>query len=173
MPFRLPLTNWRDSVPRARRALVYANIMILLGQLTGVNAIMYYMSVLMNQIGFDDEKATYMSLVGGGSLLIGTIPAIFLMETCGRRFWAIIMLPGFFIGLVLIGVAYQIPIDTNLQAAEGLYLSGLIIYMMFFGSYACLTWGKPSRLSLSFFFTDACDQLSHLKCTQPTFEVMA
>lgn len=137
-------TNWNGSVPRARRALIYANIMILLGQLTGVNAIMYYMSVLMNQIGFDDEKATYMSLVGGGSLLIGTIPAIFLMETCGRRFWAITMLPGFFVGLVLIGVAYQIPIDTNLQAAEGLYLSGLIIYMMFFGSYACLTWGKSS-----------------------------
>ncbi|PNP45253.1 hypothetical protein TGAM01_v209122 [Trichoderma gamsii] len=139
---------WMDffTVPRARRALIYANIMILLGQLTGVNAIMYYMSVLMNQIGFDDEKATYMSLVGGGSLLIGTIPAIFLMETCGRRFWAITMLPGFFIGLVLIGVAYQIPIDTNLQAAEGLYLSGLIIYMMFFGSYACLTWVVPSEV---------------------------
>ena len=31
---------WFDlvTVPRARRALVYANIMILLGQLTGVNA---------------------------------------------------------------------------------------------------------------------------------------
>lgn len=106
------------------------------------------MSVLMNQIGFDDEKATYMSLVGGGSLLIGTIPAIFLMETCGRRFWAITMLPGFFVGLVLIGIAYHIPIDTHLQAAEGLYLSGLIIYMMFFGSYACLTWGKLSFSSL-------------------------
>ncbi|KAL7951298.1 general substrate transporter [Trichoderma barbatum] len=139
---------WMDffTVPRARRALVYANIMILLGQMTGVNAIMYYMSILMSQIGFDDEKATYMSLVGGGSLLIGTIPAIFLMETCGRRFWAITMLPGFFIGLVLIGVAYQIPIDTNLRAAEGLYLSGLIIYMMFFGSYACLTWVVPSEV---------------------------
>lgn len=35
---------WLDffTVPRARRALIYANIMILLGQLTGVNAIMYY-----------------------------------------------------------------------------------------------------------------------------------
>ncbi|KAL7814855.1 general substrate transporter [Trichoderma gracile] len=139
---------WMDffTVPRARRALVYANIMILLGQLTGVNAIMYYMSVLMNQIGFDDEKATYMSLVGGGSLLIGTIPAIFLMETCGRRFWAITMLPGFFIGLILIGVAYLIPPESNLPAAEGLYLSGLIVYMMFFGSYACLTWVVPSEV---------------------------
>jgi hypothetical protein len=103
---------------------------------------MYYMSVLMNQIGYDAEKANYMSLVGGGALLIGTIPAVCFMETCGRRFWAITMLPGFFIGLVLIGVAYQINIKTHTIAAEGCYLTGLIIYMGFFGSYACLTWGK-------------------------------
>src|ERR1700761_4352269 len=106
-----------SSVPRCRRALIYANIMILLGQLTGVNAIMYYMSILMNEIGFDAEKANYMSLVGGGSLLLGTIPAIFLMETCGRRFWAIMMLPGFFIGLCLIGGSYHISLKTNLPGA--------------------------------------------------------
>lgn len=120
--------------------------MILLGQLTGVNAIMYYMSVLMSQIGFNDEKANYMSLVGGGSLLLGTIPAIFLMERFGRRFWAIMMLPGFFMGLVLIGASYQLDIETNLAGVEGLYLSGLIIYMGFFGSYACLTWVVPSEV---------------------------
>ncbi|KAF5717252.1 myo-inositol transport ITR1 [Fusarium mundagurra] len=139
---------WMDffTEPRARRALVYANIMILLGQLTGVNAIMYYMSVLMNQIGFDKKESNYMSLVGGGSLLLGTIPAIFLMERFGRRFWAITMLPGFFIGLVLIGVSYQFDVETQLQTVEGLYLSGLIIYMGFFGSYACLTWVVPSEV---------------------------
>lgn len=107
---------------------------------------MYYMSVLMNEIGFDKEQANYMSLVGGGSLLLGTIPAIFLMETCGRRFWAIMMLPGFFIGLVIIGIAQKIDPATNLQAAEGVYLTGLIIYMGFFGSYACLTWVVPSEV---------------------------
>lgn len=116
--------------------------MILLGQLTGVNAIMYYMSVLMHQIGFNAEDSNYMSLVGGGALLLGTIPAVFLMETCGRRFWAIMMLPGFFFGLVLIGISYQFNVETHLMAAEGFYLTGLIIYMGFFGSYACLTWGK-------------------------------
>ncbi|KAH7469754.1 hypothetical protein FOMA001_g14091 [Fusarium oxysporum f. sp. matthiolae] len=139
---------WMDffTEPRARRALVYANIMILLGQLTGVNAIMYYMSVLMNQIGFDKKESNYMSLVGGGSLLLGTVPAIFLMERFGRRFWAITMLPGFFIGLVLIGVSYQFDVKTQLQTVEGLYLSGLIIYMGFFGSYACLTWVVPSEV---------------------------
>lgn len=33
--------------------------MIFLGQFTGVNAIMYYMSVLMNQIGFDSANSNY------------------------------------------------------------------------------------------------------------------
>ncbi|KAI6353319.1 hypothetical protein MCOR25_009038 [Pyricularia grisea] len=139
---------WMDffTVPRARRALVYANIMILLGQLTGVNAIMYYMSVLMKQIGFNDEKATYMSLVGGGSLLIGTIPACLYMEKFGRRFWANTMLPGFFVGLVIIGASYHIPIDTNTTGAAACYLVGLALYMGFFGCYACLTWVVPSEV---------------------------
>jgi len=139
---------WTDffTVPRCRRAIVYANIMILLGQLTGVNAIMYYMSVLLNQIGFDPERANYMSLVGGGALLLGTMPAIFLMEKYGRRFWAITMLPGFFVGLVIISASYQIDLKTNLQGAEACYLIGLIIYMGFFGSYATLTWVIPSEV---------------------------
>jgi hypothetical protein len=153
---------WMDffTKPRARRAIIYANIMIFLGQFTGINAIMYYMSgqlncgfnwvvvltmvvVLMSQVGFDTYDATYMSLVGGGSLLLGTIPAIFLMETCGRRFWAIAMLPGFFIGLVLVGVSYQL---NTLSAQLGVYLTGLILYELFFGSYAALTWVIPSEV---------------------------
>lgn len=134
------------TVPRCRRALIYANIMILLGQLTGVNAIMYYMSVLMTQIGFNDQQSTYMSLVGGGSLLIGTIPAIFLMERFGRRFWANAMLPGFFVGLVVIGASYQIDLASNPKGAEACYLIGLVLYMGFFGCYACLTWVIPSEV---------------------------
>lgn len=136
---------WLDffTKPRARRAIVYANIMIFLGQFTGINAIMYYMSVLMNQIGFNSFEANYMSLVGGGSLLLGTIPAIFLMETCGRRFWACATLPGFFVGLVLVGVSYNL---HGTVPKEGVYLTGLIIYELFFGSYACLTWVIPSEV---------------------------
>lgn len=138
---------WMDlfTNKRARRALVYANVMIFLGQFTGINAVMYYMSVLMSQVGFDTTQANYMSLVGGGALLLGTIPAIFYMERCGRRFWALTMLPGFFIGLVLVGISYELPIN-NTVAVQGVYLTGLIIYEGFFGCYACLTWVIPSEV---------------------------
>lgn len=107
--------------------------MIFLGQFTGINAIQYYMATLMTQIGFTPEKSVFMSLVGGGSLLLGTIPAIFYMERFGRRQFACLTLPGFFIGLVLIGASYQIDINTNLAGSQGLYITGLIIYEGFFG----------------------------------------
>ncbi|KAK3104310.1 fructose symporter, partial [Teratosphaeriaceae sp. CCFEE 6253] len=121
---------WLDfvNVPRARRAIVYANIMILLGQFVGINGIMYYMATLMNQVGFDTAQATYMSMVGGGALFVGTIPAIFYMERFGRRFWAMTMLPGCLVGLALIGGSYLINLDQNQAGVEGLYLSGVVIY---------------------------------------------
>lgn len=139
---------WMDffTNPRARRALIYANVMVFLGQFTGVNAVMYYMSVLMQAIGFTPKDAVFMSLVGGGALMIGTIPAVLYMERFGRRYWANLMLPGFFVGLIFVGVGYQIDRAAHPALAEGLYLTGIILYMGFFGSYACLTWVIPSEV---------------------------
>jgi sugar porter (SP) family MFS transporter len=139
---------WMDffTVPRARRSIIYANIMVFLGQFTGINAIQYYMATLMEQVGFNDKEAVFMSLVGGGSLLLGTIPAILYMEKFGRRFWACAMLPGFFIGLLIIGCSYLINVKTNVGGAQGTYITGLIIYEGFFGSYSCLTWVIPSEV---------------------------
>lgn len=105
------------------------------------------MSVLMSQIGFNTVDATYMSMVGGGALFLGTIPAILYMEKFGRRFWANTMLPGFFIGLVIIAASYMIPLNPETQhKVEGLYITGLILYMGFYGPYACLTWVIPSEV---------------------------
>ena len=139
---------WMDFFTngRARRAMIYANIIVFLGQFTGVNAVMYYMGVLMSKIGFDDRTSVFMSLVGGGSLLIGTIPAVLYMERFGRRMWATVTLPGFFFGLVFVGAGYTIDFKTNPVAAEGVYLTGIILYMGFFGSYACLTWVIPAEV---------------------------
>ncbi|GME83464.1 unnamed protein product [Ambrosiozyma monospora] len=137
---------WMEFItnPRARRSLIYANVMIFLGQFTGVNAVMYYMSTLMGSIGFDKKRSVFMSLVGGGSLLLGTIPAILYMDKFGRRFWTNFCLPGFFVGLILLGVSYQVPITA--PAAKGLYLSGVILYMGFFGSYSTATWVVPTEV---------------------------
>jgi len=106
---------------------------------------MYYMATLMTQVGFNQKQSVFMSLVGGGSLLLGTIPAIFYMERFGRRFWACAMLPGFFIGLLIIGCSYLSPV-SDFSKSAGVYITGLILYEGFFGSYACLTWVLPAEV---------------------------
>lgn len=106
---------------------------------------MYFMATLMNQVGFDQKQSVFMLLVGGGSLLLGTIPAIFYMESFGRRFWACAMLPGFLIGLLIIGCSY-LSLVSDFSMSAGVYITGLIIYEGFFGSYACLTWVLPSEV---------------------------
>lgn len=60
--------------------------MILLGQFVGINGIIYYMASLMEQVGFNATESTYMSMVGGGALFLGIIPAVLYMERFGRRF---------------------------------------------------------------------------------------
>ena len=41
----------------------------------------------MSHVGYDNKQSVFMSLVGGGgSLLLGTIPAILYVEPFGRRF---------------------------------------------------------------------------------------
>lgn len=130
------------------------------------------MSVLMTQIGFAKNEATYMSLVGGGSLFLGTIPAIMFMERFGRRFWANTMLPGFFLGLVIIAASYCIPLNPGTQpTVTGLYITGLILYMGFYGPYACLTWVIPSEVyptylrSYGMMSSDACVNLGNFIIT--------
>ena len=59
-----------------------------------------------------------MSLVGGGSLLLATILAIYYMERFEPRFWACVTLPGFFVSLVIIGCSHLVPIN-NFSAAAG------------------------------------------------------
>lgn len=99
--------------------------------------------MLFHSLGYDPITSNYLSLVGGGSLLLGTIPAIFLMERVGRRYIANVTMPLFFVGLILVGVSYLL---TDFQSKQGVYLTGLIIYEFFFGSYACLTWVIPSEV---------------------------
>lgn len=136
--------------PRNRRALVYATLMIFFGQMTGINAIMYNMSNLMAKMNFNDRESVLMSMVGGGALFFGTIPAVFTMDRFGRRVWAQNILM-FIVGLVLVGVGYLYTnsgidyFNAHRATALGLFFSGLVLYMAFFGAYSCLTWVVPAE----------------------------
>ena len=136
--------------PRNRRALIYASAMIFFGQMTGINAVMYNMSNLMAKMNFNDRESVLMSMVGGGALFLGAIPAVFTMDRFGRRVWAQNIIV-FIIGLVLVGVGYLYTNKgydyflENKATALGLFFTGIVLYQSFFGAYSCLTWVVPAE----------------------------
>ncbi|GJD08340.1 Inositol transporter 1 [Galdieria sulphuraria] len=99
---------WLDivQVPRSARAFIVANTLAGIVQLDGINSVVYYIGVLFKELGFSAEKSVYMSLVGGGSLMLGTIPAILLLDKWGRRMVGIVPSIVVFFGCIIIGCSF-------------------------------------------------------------------
>jgi MFS family permease len=124
--------------------------MIFFREMTGIKAVMYSVSNSMAKMNLDHRESALMSMVGGGAGFLGTIPAVFTMDKFGRRVCAQRILM-FIVGLALVGIGY---LSTNngfnyfnehKATALGLFLSGLVVYMGFFGAYSCLTWVVPAE----------------------------
>lgn len=104
----------------------------------------------MEKMNFNAKDSVLMSLVGGGALWLGTIPAVLWMDQFGRRVWAQNIL-GFIVGLVLVGVGYQYTdrgtdyFNAHRATALGLYFTGMVLYMGFFGTYAAVIWVVPAE----------------------------
>ncbi|GJQ09899.1 hypothetical protein GpartN1_g1690.t1 [Galdieria partita] len=130
---------WLDivKVPRSARAFIVANTLAGIVQLDGINSVVYYIGVLFKELGFSAEKSVYMSLVGGGSLMLGTIPAILLLDKWGRRMVGIVPSIVVFFGCIIIGCSF---LANNTKTYEGVYIWGLITYELFSGSFQSLPW---------------------------------
>ncbi|EME28711.1 MFS transporter, SP family, sugar:H+ symporter [Galdieria sulphuraria] len=118
-------------VHRCRHAAIFGAIIAILEQFSGINSINYYMSTLMHEVGFSRVHAVYSSMIGSGTLLLFTIPAIYLMDRMGRRALWLSLLPGVVIGCFIIGFSFR---ASNIHIEEGIYIWGIITYYMFWGS---------------------------------------
>ncbi|EME28725.1 MFS transporter, SP family, sugar:H+ symporter [Galdieria sulphuraria] len=117
--------------PRCRRAAQYAIILMILQQFSGINTINHYMGILMLEIGMNKQNAVYMSVIGGATGLLSTIPAIYLVDRLGRRTLLLSFIGGVFCGLLIIGFSFW---TTNIRTKVGLYIWGVVVYYLFWGS---------------------------------------
>ncbi|GJD07069.1 Inositol transporter 1 [Galdieria sulphuraria] len=117
--------------PRCRRAAQYAIILMILQQFSGINTINHYMGILMLEIGMNKQNAVYMSVIGGATGLLSTIPAIYLVDRLGRRTLLLSFIGGVFCGLLIIGFSF---LTTNIRTKVGLYIWGVVVYYLFWGS---------------------------------------
>jgi MFS family permease len=102
-------SKWRIlelfTVPRNRRASLASFIVMFMQQFCGVNVIAYYSSSVFSQAGLSDIQAILGSWGFGMLNFIFALPAVYTIDTFGRRFLLLTTFPAMSVCLLLTGMA--------------------------------------------------------------------
>ncbi|KIW06376.1 uncharacterized protein PV09_02831 [Verruconis gallopava] len=117
-------------VPRNRRAMQASEIVMFMQQFCGVNVIAYYSSSIFENSGFSTISALGASLGFGVINFLFAIPAVYTIDTFGRRNLLLTTFPLMAIFLLFTGFSFWIPEDNKSARvgciALGIYLFGIV-----------------------------------------------
>jgi SP family arabinose:H+ symporter-like MFS transporter len=122
--------TWRELfAPAIRRPLVIAVGLAVLCQVTGINTVLYYGSILISEhfSGQTSGSALTANIVIGLTNLVSTLIALRCMDRWGRRTMLLAASGGMAVSLVLFVIALQIPGVSPL-----LILTCILGYVAFF-----------------------------------------
>lgn len=110
------------TVPRNRHALYASYTVMLSQQICGINIIAFYSSTIFSSSEFSALAALWASVVFGFVNFVGAFPAIWTMDTFGRRRLLLWTLPAMALTMALTGLSFTLPKGT----AQFVILAGLI-----------------------------------------------
>lgn len=116
------------TVPRNRRATLASTIVMFMQQFCGVNVIAYYSSNIFSQANFTNIQALIASWGFGMINWLFAFPAVWTIDTFGRRNLLLTTFPLMSVFLLMTGFAFFIPEDTKGRIAVvalGIYLFGM------------------------------------------------
>ncbi|KAL9001363.1 MAG: hypothetical protein Q9169_000254 [Polycauliona sp. 2 TL-2023] len=115
-------------VPRNRRAMIASELLMFLQQFCGVNIISYYSSQIFLEGGFSPISALSASLGFGLINWIFAVPAIYTIDTFGRRNLLLTTYPFLSLFLFFTGFSFSIVDESTRTAciALGIYLYGIV-----------------------------------------------
>ena len=115
------------TIPRNRRATLASTIVMFMQQFCGVNVIAYYSSNIFNQSGFSQFQSLLASFGFGLINWLFAFPAVWTIDTFGRRNLLLTTFPLMAIFLLLSGFSFFIPEGKGRLAvvALGIYLYGM------------------------------------------------
>ncbi|RPD60525.1 hypothetical protein L226DRAFT_387707 [Lentinus tigrinus ALCF2SS1-7] len=113
------------TVPRNRRAAQASSLLMFMQQFCGVNAIAYYSSNIFVEGGFSQTSAILASFGFGAVNFVFAGPAIWTIDTFGRRNLLLVSFPLMAAMLLMTGFAFWIPESSPARIgviALGIYL---------------------------------------------------
>eukprot|EP00897_Mesotaenium_endlicherianum_P004019 jgi/Mesen1/3645/ME000020S03175 len=134
-----------------RPELTFAITIPIFQQLTGINAIMFYVAPLFNTLGFGESAALYSAVITGAVNAVATLVSIFSVDRVGRKKLFLIGGIQMFIMQVCIGVILGIAFgDGNKKLSSA--VSALVVVLIclyvagFAWSWGPLGWLVPSEI---------------------------
>jgi hypothetical protein len=117
------------NVPRNRRALIASEIVMFMQQFCGVNVIAYYSSEIFLQANFSQISALSASLGFGLVNWLFAVPAVYTIDTFGRRNLLLTTFPLMSLSLFFTGFSFWIPESSHTARVAcislGIYLFGI------------------------------------------------
>ncbi|GES63586.1 general substrate transporter [Aspergillus terreus] len=140
--------------PANLRALVAACGLMVISQLTGFNALMYYSPTLFSTVGFSNPTAVGLVVAGGNFIMTGVNMAI--VDRVGRRRLLLCTVWGMSVGMVAVAVAFRnIPIDLDSSevATAGVSTSAIVVlvFIIWFVLFYGVSVGNTAWMSADFF----------------------
>lgn len=124
------------TIPRVRRATVASGVVMLAQQMCGINIIAFYSSTIFVNSGFTDRQALYASLGFGAINFLFAFPAIFTIDTFGRRSLLLFTFPNMAWSLVVAGLGTllqpDVPKGEKAPARIGVVAVFIYIFAMFY-----------------------------------------
>ncbi|KAJ9665056.1 hypothetical protein H2201_004922 [Coniosporium apollinis] len=132
---------WRlGSVPRIRRALLAAFVVMVAQQLCGVNIIAFYSSSVFSnpnnedltpeQVTSDHKRALWLGWGFGLTNFLFAWPAYGAIDRRGRRALLLFTIPGLALTLLAAGFSFQIPVNS--KAYIGVITFFIILFSVFY-----------------------------------------
>jgi SP family xylose:H+ symportor-like MFS transporter len=124
----------RERLFRRRHAfpIFLAWMLAMFNQLSGINALMYYAPKIFLMAGASRDSALLQSVAVGGTNLLFTVAALFIIDRFGRRFLMLIGSVGMTACLALVAVQFA--------GASG--ASGVVVLAALLGYIACFAFSQ-------------------------------
>lgn len=114
------------TIPRVRRATLASGIVMLAQQMCGINIIAFYSSSVFTDAGYTPTQALWASFGFGLVNFLFAFPAVWTIDTFGRRNLLLFTFPNMFWTLLAAGLCFQIPDGSSAKVP----LTAFFIYLV-------------------------------------------
>ncbi|KAF2179396.1 hypothetical protein K469DRAFT_641239 [Zopfia rhizophila CBS 207.26] len=119
------------TVPRLRRATAASAVIVVSQQFSGINIMAFYSSTIFAEAGYSPKECLLVSMGFGLIMFVFAIPAVYTMDTFGRRNLLLVTFPN--MAWCLLAAGFCFLINTGVSARVPLIAFFIFLFTALYG----------------------------------------